>query len=232
MGVWNTLCRFAERRVQARRRGAGTKRPRNPKIARPRGLRVEQFEDRVLLSINTSTPDASALWSQTLQQSVQRAADLTQYTTAQLTATTKWVVGLAEGTSSAQVANAIGADSLAAAPVLSNTYIWQFPTSVGYQDAANRLKTAQGVTYSYPLVTLNNDLRFIPNDTYFAYSAANQWYQWNLQNTGQNGGTVGADADVVPAWDTVKGQGVVIGIVDVRGGAYPSRPGQQLRCRG
>lgn len=38
--------------------------------------------------------------------------------------------------------------------------------------------------------------------------------QWHLKNTGQTGGTVGADVNVEPAWDSVLGTGVVIGIVD------------------
>jgi subtilisin-like proprotein convertase family protein/subtilisin family serine protease len=50
---------------------------------------------------------------------------------------------------------------------------------------------------------------FVPNDTLFAD-------QWHLRNTGQGGGTPGADAKLVPAWDvaTTAGQGVVIAIVD------------------
>jgi len=38
--------------------------------------------------------------------------------------------------------------------------------------------------------------------------------QWYLQNTGQTGGTSGADANIVDAWSTATGEGVVIGIVD------------------
>ncbi len=43
----------------------------------------------------------------------------------------------------------------------------------------------------------------IPDDPEFA----SQWY---LLNTGQDGGTPGADIDVVPAWSTATGQGVTI----------------------
>lgn len=38
--------------------------------------------------------------------------------------------------------------------------------------------------------------------------------QWYLQNTGQTGGTPGADANIIDAWSTATGEGVVIGIVD------------------
>ncbi|MEO1530321.1 MAG: S8 family peptidase, partial [Planctomycetota bacterium] len=58
-----------------------------------------------------------------------------------------------------------------------------------------------------PLVSRQQSKRFIPNDPLFEN-------QWHLQNTGQSGGLVGADANVVPAWDNFTGEGVLIGIVD------------------
>ncbi len=38
--------------------------------------------------------------------------------------------------------------------------------------------------------------------------------QWHLLNTGQNGGVAGRDLNVFPAWNSVTGAGVVIGIID------------------
>ncbi|MDP7397455.1 MAG: S8 family serine peptidase, partial [Lentisphaeria bacterium] len=39
--------------------------------------------------------------------------------------------------------------------------------------------------------------------------------QWHLDNTGQSGGTIGVDLNIVEVWDTgIKGSGIVIGIVD------------------
>jgi subtilisin family serine protease len=38
--------------------------------------------------------------------------------------------------------------------------------------------------------------------------------QWGFQNTGQSGGTPGADSRAVPAWDWARGTGVVVGVVD------------------
>ncbi len=38
--------------------------------------------------------------------------------------------------------------------------------------------------------------------------------QWYLQNTGQNGGTVGKDIDVVPAWNMATGAGVTVIVND------------------
>jgi subtilisin family serine protease len=47
----------------------------------------------------------------------------------------------------------------------------------------------------------------LPNDTYFGE-------QWHLQNTGQNGGTPGADIEAVPGWDTSTGSGITVAILD------------------
>jgi hypothetical protein len=52
----------------------------------------------------------------------------------------------------------------------------------------------------------------LPDDPLFA----DQWY---LLNTGQSGGTPGADIDVVPAWNVATGQGVTI-VVDDTGVDY------------
>lgn len=91
-------------------------------------------------------------------------------------------------------------------------------TLVGGPDAAlagaARLRKVAGVKSAEPLLAHQQYRRFVPNDPLFSYNAANPGYQWHLQNTGQNGGTAGIDANVVPAWDSWKGAGVKIGIVD------------------
>lgn len=46
-----------------------------------------------------------------------------------------------------------------------------------------------------------------PNDPLFSY-------QWHLKNTGQNGGTAGIDVNIVDVWDSYRGNGILIGIVD------------------
>jgi subtilisin family serine protease len=49
---------------------------------------------------------------------------------------------------------------------------------------------------------------WIPDDTHFGA-------QWHLRNTGQFGGTPGADIEVVPAWDMIAGSpSVVIAVLD------------------
>ena len=49
--------------------------------------------------------------------------------------------------------------------------------------------------------------KYVPNDPLFAK-------QWHLRNTGQSFSTPGIDAHVTTVWDTYKGSGVTIGIVD------------------
>lgn len=46
-----------------------------------------------------------------------------------------------------------------------------------------------------------------PSDEYFDL-------QWHLHNTGQTGGTAGADIDAIDAWDLGTGEGILIGMFD------------------
>lgn len=57
------------------------------------------------------------------------------------------------------------------------------------------------------LSTVSYGTNSIPIDHFFVN-------QYALQNTGQNGGTVGADINVVDAWDDFTGAGVNVGIID------------------
>ena len=68
------------------------------------------------------------------------------------------------------------------------------------------LSTDEVVRFSI-VRTHANEPRFIPNDPSFSS-------QWHLQNTGQGSGTPGEDANVTGAWDSVKGSGVLISVVD------------------
>ena len=81
-------------------------------------------------------------------------------------------------------------------------------------EGAARLAKIAGVKSAEPMLARQQYRRFVPDDPLFSYNAANPGYQWHLRNTGENGGTVGIDANVVSAWDLWKGTGVRIGIVD------------------
>ena len=60
---------------------------------------------------------------------------------------------------------------------------------------------------AYPLVENQMLPRWVPNDPKFPD-------QWHLQNTGQTSGVSGEDVNITGAWNSYKGTGVVIGIVD------------------
>ena len=88
----------------------------------------------------------------------------------------------------------------------------------GGPDAAlagsDQLRKQAGVRSAEPMLARKLFHRMVPNDPLFSYNPSNPGYQWNLQNTGQNGATAGIDVNVVPAWDSYQGSGVRIGIVD------------------
>jgi len=73
--------------------------------------------------------------------------------------------------------------------------------------AARAARAAVLVDPAYAPAVRRQQKRFIPNDPLFGQ-------QWHLRNTLQSGGVSGEDARLATAWDTVRGNGVVIGIVD------------------
>ncbi len=75
-------------------------------------------------------------------------------------------------------------------------------------EAADLLKNLPGVTAVEPQLAKQQQKRAtIPNDPLFAR-------QWHLRNSGQNGGEPDIDINVVNTWDSFRGNGIVIGIVD------------------
>ncbi|MFM8413673.1 MAG: choice-of-anchor D domain-containing protein [Planctomycetota bacterium] len=137
---------------------------------------------------------------------VRRITDAGAYSAAELATTTEWVVRLGSDTGPQAVADAVGARLVGPAPVLADTYVFAFPVE-GMAEATKRLAEQTGVIWHYPLVARQATRRFVPNDPLFTD-------QWHLRNTGQVGGLSGEDARLVTAWDTARGTGAVIGIVD------------------
>ena len=211
MGFWNSWRRLSHSmRKQQRSTGGGKK----PSTSRNRELRMEQFEQRMLLSINPTGVGENPVWEHMLGRSIERAADLENYTQDKLEATQRWTVGIAEGYLPEKAAATVGADSLQRVEGLPSAYVWEFSINTSWTDAVSQLSSSDAVSYFYPLVELDRELRFTPDDTLLGD-------QWHLINTGQTGGTAGADANVAPAWDLtgpsgdpIRGEGVVIGIVD------------------
>ncbi len=75
-------------------------------------------------------------------------------------------------------------------------------------EAANAAYESGETVFAYPLTAQRYALRFEPNDPLFPD-------QWHLRNTGQIAGSlVGADVNIVDAWDMATGEGVNIVVVD------------------
>ncbi len=126
--------------------------------------------------------------------------------------TLRVLVKLAPGTDADALAKAVGA-----ARVERPEFAPDYAIFDAARDAlalADLLRTKAGVESADPLLARQAKKRFIPTDPVFSDNAANAGYQWHLRNTGVRGGTLGIDLNVVAAWDTVRGAGVKIGIVD------------------
>lgn len=77
----------------------------------------------------------------------------------------------------------------------------------GALTASEALRGQRGVLSAEPQLARLRQKKLIPNDPYFSQ-------QWHLHNAGQSGGTAGIDINVTNVWDTYRGAGITIGIVD------------------
>jgi thermitase len=73
--------------------------------------------------------------------------------------------------------------------------------------ASVELHEDERFTLAEPALIEHIPQRFTPNDPRFT----EQW-QWN--NTGQNGGTTGADVSAEKAWDSTRGAGIRVAVID------------------
>jgi subtilisin family serine protease/subtilisin-like proprotein convertase family protein len=139
---------------------------------------------------------------------LQRAENLGNYDPADLAETRQWVVNVKSGENIGDLSNILNAKLLGKTKYIENTYVLEFPDSFTPQEIQQMLKASGQSNFAYPLVSYQQESRFVPNDALFAQ-------QWHLQNQGQTGGTPGEDSNLVKAWEQgVTGQRVVIGIVD------------------
>jgi subtilisin-like proprotein convertase family protein len=121
--------------------------------------------------------------------------------------TPQWLVTLKPGVNSGLLAPVVGAVNKRAA-YTANTFVWQFPTTMPRDQVVARLNSLSQVVSFQQVVIHNTQGAFDPNDP--LYPA-----QWHLNDTDQGlVGVTGIDANVRKAWDTVRGRGVEIGIVD------------------
>jgi len=101
----------------------------------------------------------------------------------------------------------------------SGAELWRLGAGVAVPDAIERLKTAAGVEYAEPNYLLHATAT--PDDLFFPQ-------QWSLVNTGQDGGTAGADID---ATGSVNLGGVQVSVDGGKqlGAAIANRP-EVLAC--
>lgn len=75
-----------------------------------------------------------------------------------------------------------------------------------YRPVLRMVQQVSSFEYLEPNLTLQ-PAATVPNDPSFAV-------QWALKNTGQSGGTVGADIDATLAWDLTTGSGSIVAMLD------------------
>ncbi len=132
-------------------------------------------------------------YSPAIQASLARKSDLSLYTQDQLLSASQWVVISAH-------------EQGIAAKELHGAWIVNVDPQHAPEQITKRVQEGE-IEAAYPLVETEMLPRWVPNDPKFSD-------QWHLQNTGQTGGVSGEDVNITGAWNTYKGNGVVIGIVD------------------
>jgi uncharacterized repeat protein (TIGR01451 family) len=117
------------------------------------------------------------------------------------------LVRLAPGTDARAVAESAGATAGPEIQYLPGHFLFEVSESGAALAVAEALRGAGGVLSVEPQLARQQQKKLTPNDPLFSN-------QWHLLNTGQSGATPGVDINVISAWDTVRGAGVTIGIVD------------------
>ncbi len=87
-----------------------------------------------------------------------------------------------------------------------NTFHIRVPEGLGTINAMSALKTSPYIEYAEPNFIYH--IAVDPNDTRFSEL-------WGMKNTGQSGGTAGADIDAPAAWDVFTGSSdMVVAVID------------------
>ena len=116
-------------------------------------------------------------------------------------------VRLRPGADTQALAAATGLRVLGAHPSAAGYVMFEAADSGAALLAVEVLRSRPEVAVVEPQLARQQKKRFIPNDTLFTQ-------QWHLRNTGQGSGLAGADVNVTSVWDSYKGAGLRIGVVD------------------
>ncbi len=121
--------------------------------------------------------------------------------------TRRVTVRLAPGTDAAALAARHGATTQGELPFAPGYAVFVAPEAAGAPPLAEALRREPGVLYAQPMLGQARVRKMVPNDLRFGR-------QWVLRNTGQNGALAGVDVNVAGVWDTYRGKGILINIVD------------------
>ncbi|MHA3771369.1 S8 family serine peptidase [Verrucomicrobiota bacterium sgz303538] len=118
-------------------------------------------------------------------------------------------IHLAAGTDAVTVASAAGVRLIGPAPSGEGWWLMEAGAEPGSAlEAAEVLRKQPGVLAADPLLARQQSRRFIPNDPLFS----KEWHLTSDQAAPGAGATMGANVQSV--WDSYRGNGVTIGIVD------------------
>ena len=121
--------------------------------------------------------------------------------------TRRLAVQLAPGTDHQALAVAAGAVSRGETSYAPGWFLFETAETGGALALEAALRGRPGVLSVEPQLARQAQKKLIPNDTYFTN-------QWHLLNIGQGGGTAGIDVNITNVWNTYKGDGIKLAIVD------------------
>ena len=116
-------------------------------------------------------------------------------------------VRLKPGMNPSQLAPQVGSQEAHPLPGLPGWFLLHADAMDGALSLVEKLHGQPGVLDAEVQLARQKQKKMVPNDPYFSQ-------QWHLRNIGQNGGTPGTDINVAGVWDTYRGDGIQIGIVD------------------
>ncbi len=120
----------------------------------------------------------------------------------------KITVTMEAGASAKAIAKAAGAVEFETPDYAPGFVILSFENAGDSLLKVQEVSRLDGVKEAEVMVARSQRRRFTPNDPLYAS------YQWHLKNTGQVGGVAGADINIESVWDTYKGTGVTVGVID------------------
>ena len=162
----------------------------SPMVSAFTSLSSESLETEVLEASDERIVDS---YSPVIQAALAHKSDLSIYSETQLESANQWVI----------IASEYAGEP---AKELAGAWIVDVNPSTA-PELFTQLRENGDIEAAYPLVEQEMLPRWVPNDPKFPD-------QWHLQNTGQSSGISGEDVNITGAWNTYRGAGIVIGIVD------------------